>query len=329
MRDRSFDSAHAPITARRLVWIGQIAAVLTGAAYAWYRRDLREAYDRLASYDRERLHTTVGRLEYATVGDGEPLLLVHGIAGGFDQAVTLGRPLLEAGYHCIAPSRFGYLGSTGPEDPTPRRQAEGYRELIDRLEVDRISIVAWSAGGPSALQFAMRYPDRVASLVIVSSGLTPGWPGGMTPPGSVVRRIADSNLAYWVLISTLRPALRRLLVPGSYTLTVADRRRLRETLKATLPSSPRAEGIALDLETTIPDASRHPDRYPLEKLDVPVLLIVARDDPLVDLDDIEDMHHRLPRSRLVAVDTGGHLLLGATDRATDATREFIDEHDGD
>lgn len=326
MRERPSDSGGTSGRLRRLVRVGQVAAILSGVAYAWYRRDLREAYDRLASFDRESLDTSVGRLEYATVGDGEPLLLVHGIAGGFDQAVTLGRPLLEAGYHCIAPSRFGYLGSTGPEDPSPRRQAEGYRKLIEHLEVDRVSIVAWSAGGPSALQFAMRYPEQVSSLVIVSSGLAPGWPGGVTPPVAVVRRVADSNLAYWVLISTLRPALRRLLVPGSYTLTIADRRRLRETLRASLPSSPRAEGIALDLETTILDASRHPDRYQLEALDVPVLLIVARDDPLVDLDDIEDMHRRFPISRLVEVDTGGHLLLGATDRATEATRSFIDEH---
>jgi hypothetical protein len=53
------------------------------------------------------------------VGEGVTVLVSHGIVGGFDQAIQTGEHLLDADAQLIGVSRFGYLGSNLPEDPTP------------------------------------------------------------------------------------------------------------------------------------------------------------------------------------------------------------------
>ena len=58
--------------------------------------------------------TSFAIMEYAQIGTGEPILVVHGAAGGFDQALDMAGPLAEHGYRLIAPSRFGYLRSGMP-----------------------------------------------------------------------------------------------------------------------------------------------------------------------------------------------------------------------
>jgi 2-hydroxy-6-oxonona-2,4-dienedioate hydrolase len=50
-------------------------------------------------------------LEYAVIGEGEPMLVVHGAEGGFDRGIDMTGAMAGRGYRLIAPSRFGYLRS--------------------------------------------------------------------------------------------------------------------------------------------------------------------------------------------------------------------------
>ena len=53
------------------------------------------------------IETSFGTLEYAVKGEGEPILVVHGAGGGFDQALNMTGAMAGHGYRLIAPSRFG------------------------------------------------------------------------------------------------------------------------------------------------------------------------------------------------------------------------------
>ena len=97
--------------------------------------------------------------------------MIHGSGGGYDQGELMVQAVLGEQFHWITPSRFGYLGSTFHEDATFDDQAHAYAYLLDQLGLDKVAVVTLSHGGPSALLFAVLYPERVSSLTLISAGV--------------------------------------------------------------------------------------------------------------------------------------------------------------
>ena len=120
------------------------------------------------------------RIQYATVhgyrrayvkaGTGPAVLLIHGIGDSSDTW----RPVLEAlarHHTVIAPDLLGHGRSEKPRaDYTIAGFANGMRDLLTLLDVDRVTVVGHSLGGGVAAQFAYQYPERCDRLVLVSSG---------------------------------------------------------------------------------------------------------------------------------------------------------------
>jgi hypothetical protein len=107
---------------RALVIVLAILIVATVGIYAKYAHDLTAARARLVDRSKTMV-TSFGTMEYAVVGQGEPMLIAHGAEGGFDQSIDMTGELAQHGYQLIAPSRFGYLRSTLPADLTTAMQA--------------------------------------------------------------------------------------------------------------------------------------------------------------------------------------------------------------
>src|SRR5450631_3133832 len=108
---------------RILLAILAVLIVATAGIYAIFARDLGGARARLAGRSKT-VETSFGTLEYAVMGEGAPLLVVHGAEGGFDQGIDMTGAMAGRGYRLIAPSRFGYLRSTMPSSPTTAMQAD-------------------------------------------------------------------------------------------------------------------------------------------------------------------------------------------------------------
>jgi pimeloyl-ACP methyl ester carboxylesterase len=100
---------------------------------------------------------------------------VHGIFGGFDQGLVTARGNVGEEFHSIVPSRFGYLRTPLIDDASPSGQADAFACLLDALGIQQAAIAGTSAGGTSAIQYALRHPDRCAALVLISSN-APGEP---------------------------------------------------------------------------------------------------------------------------------------------------------
>jgi len=81
-----------------------------------------------------------------------------------------------AGFRVIAPSRFGYFGSSLPPGATPAAQADAYPVLLDHLGIGRAIVLAFSAGSGSVLEFGLRHRDRVIGLVLANCRLGGGSP---------------------------------------------------------------------------------------------------------------------------------------------------------
>src|SRR5688500_13438712 len=107
-----------------MIGIALLTALLTVAMLA-YRRDLRLSRERALLASR-MIDTRAGPFEYATLGNGAPILVVHGTGGGWDQGLLGARGIVPFGFRLIAPSRFGYLRTPPPIDHSPAAEADAF-----------------------------------------------------------------------------------------------------------------------------------------------------------------------------------------------------------
>ena len=109
--------------------------------------------------------TAVGDVDCVVLGEGPPVLVVHGTPGGHDAGQAMARFLVADGLRAIVPDRPGYFGTPLGSGRTPDEQADLFVALLDALGVDRAGVLCWSGGGPSSYRLAVRHPDRVTALV--------------------------------------------------------------------------------------------------------------------------------------------------------------------
>jgi len=153
-----------------VVALGAIVVVPVVGLFRRYRRDLDAARARIAAVERRVISTPWGAVEYAEQGHGDPLLVVHGIFQTCVGGLLCVRDLF-INRRLIAPSRFGYLGSSMPPNATPAAQADAFAALLDALGIAQIDVIAVSAGATSALQLALRHPKRVKHLAVLVGNL--------------------------------------------------------------------------------------------------------------------------------------------------------------
>ena len=268
--------------------------------------------------DRTVVSTASGEVEYAERGNGEPLLVVHGIFHGCDGGL-LSTDVLPQDRRLIVPSRFGYLGSPLPTGATPALQADAFAALLDELAVDRTDVVGISAGTTSTLQFALRHPDRVKHLVVISGNL-PGNPTAVAPPAWA--RVFYADVPLWAMKVFARRAYLHLMgVPKDLPVTGEAAAFVDQMAASIFPMAPRAAGGAFDAFVSNPDVNE----YPLEAITVPTLLVHAQDDPLTFYDAAVRAAGRIPGARLVTLASGGHLQLGQDDVVGRAISAFLAE----
>lgn len=281
-----------------------------------FRSAMVAANARIDALGLSELRTATGTIRYLDVGDGPPVLLIHGIFGGSDAALRQLRPLVPDGFRMIAPSRFGYLGSTLPADASPRRQADAFADLLDGLGIDKVAVVAASAGSTSALQLAARHRGRVSKLVLISAN-GPGSHHDRRPmPYSVARAVWGSDRLMWMVRRRFADRLTRLLS----TPEPADRKQLDAELDGIFPVSWRAGGALFDAYVSNPDINN----YDLRSLSTPTLIVHARDDALAPCWGAAALSQIIPGAELLVVENGGgHLMLGEHPEVAEAVAAHL------
>ena len=110
-----------------------------------------------------------GLWTWDTGGEGAAVVLAHPASGNHASWGYQQPALVAAGYRVIGYSRRGYAGSDiGPTDDLGS-QAADIAALLDALQIDRAHVLGSAAGGSTALDFALAYPDRTRSAIIASS----------------------------------------------------------------------------------------------------------------------------------------------------------------
>ncbi len=283
-----------------------------------YRHDLDVAEARSPRRDRDYLRVTrYGTIEYADHGDGDPVLACHPLLGGFDIGLRMVDVYLGESYRAVAPSRFGYLGSSLPDRATAEDQADAYEVLLDALDLRRVTVFGYSAGGPSAMQFALRHRDRTAALVL----LAPPLPGKAGRPPKVVAQAIFGSDAFWWSLKRFAPSVftRVLGMPKHYKATVAEQLLLDDVAASLFPIAPRSAARCsiptsphLVYRVSHSRTSQFPPSFSmLETTGSP--RSTTRSTPQRGIRD----------ASFVPFDRGGHLLLGREVDVRDETGRFL------
>jgi pimeloyl-ACP methyl ester carboxylesterase len=302
--------------------IGVAVAGLVLVGSACYLRDLRRDQERLAAIERRVIDTPFGRVEYAQAGDGPAVLVVHGVFGGCDFGVSVGGVNVPAGYRVISPSRFGFLGSPFPSDRSPAAQADAFAALLDYLEISELPVVAFSAGSSSAVQLALRHPERVSRLVLISPNAPHREP--LPKPPRVLAPMIFSQPAFWAMRLLAHSRLEGMSgAPAGFVPDEREHAALREVVDSLFPVGPRARGTIYDAYIGNGDIAS----YPFESITVPTLIVHAADDTLSPYRDSRAMAERIPGARFVTVRRGGHTLTHLDAGARRAVERFLAAED--
>ena len=304
----------------RIVSAAAAAAGVT--AFVRYRREIAVIRHQLTSGS-HIAETSAGPIEYAESGEGQPLLLIHGAGGGYDQGLMIGRDFGQ-GFRIVAPSRFGYLRTPVPADASPAAQADAHAALLDELSIEKCIVAGVSAGGPSAIEFALRHPERtVALLLLVPRTYDPAQsigPDEAFDSQLVLRMIeASADFLFWIAMRMARPAIVRFLgVPPELEASAPkeERERVTRIMRSILPLSDRVAGIAVD-------GSADVSPWPLERIAAPTLIISAEDDLFGTLPGARFTAQHIPGAELEILESGGHLMLGQDAHVSERITRFL------
>jgi pimeloyl-ACP methyl ester carboxylesterase len=239
--------------------------------------------------------TAVGPVEYQRTGSGPAVLYVHGTPGGYDQGIAFARFFSDNRCTFISPSRPGYLRTPLASGPSPEQQADLYAALLDELGIQSASIIGFSGGGPSALQFALRYPDRCRGLAVV---------GGIAQRNCKYERVR--TLPRWKQLFT--EIVEHLLVSDPFLFSILPFTRFlyKGNAVAGMLSSGtlyhlRAAGYENDMAQFAAMGE-----YPLEKITAPTLVVHGTKDEDVPFEDAELLIKKVPGATLLALEGGDH-----------------------
>jgi 2-hydroxy-6-oxonona-2,4-dienedioate hydrolase len=310
---------------RRIVWatvrvVGAVLLAVFVIVFLLFWQDMSAARERLSGITTDVLASQYGDIEYRLVGEGPTVLVSHGITGGLDSGeslVTQWRHIPDD-YRFLYVSRFGYLNSSLPTDATPRLQAAAYRDLLDHLGIERTIVVGNSAGGASAMWFAIDFPERTSGVILLSSAV----PGHVPDP--IPQLVREHDFVYWAAVKFAPDMLIGMLLPESISATLTDEERgfiMDTAFKSSLPISERTEGIRFDNEVSVPGIND----VPFERIEAPTLILQSVDDPREE-EGGREMATRIPNSQYLGL-TGGHFLLRHEEEIRAATAAFIAEVD--
>jgi 2-hydroxy-6-oxonona-2,4-dienedioate hydrolase len=293
----------------RAVTIVVLASLVVSVPLFWRWTSLHNAELLQGS---QVVSTAKGDIEVAIIGEGVPILQLHGSPGGYDQPLirhTIGLDR-STGMKTISISRPGFLRTPLASGRTPEEQADLYGALMDALSFQRVIVQGSSGGSYSAIQFALRHPERATALILYAPDL--GSHQG--------RRLIDTftgslmeDFGRWVVTT-------RLLFPivGPFLVRDLDghaREGARALIRTTIPARLRSAGRRNDVEQR-----RNPeiDRWPVEQIRVLTLIVHGTKDENSSYERSVQLAARIPGAKLVSIEGGDHLM--AITRADEVSR---------
>jgi pimeloyl-ACP methyl ester carboxylesterase len=254
-------------------------------------------------------------LKGETLGDGPPVVLLHGLSATRRNVVQGSRALVKRGYRLIAYDARGH----GQSQPGPSYE---YSDLVEDLEavlaelgVDSAALVGSSMGAATAMAFTLEHPERVPALVQITPAYT-GYQRTGDVDGEIWEKLADA----------LDGGIDRFLEvaqPGN--LPERWREVAREATRQRMERHADLTAVAEALRE-LPQSIAWKGLEPLSKLDVPVLVVGSQDDSdwLHPLGVAQEYCRKLPNCELVVEDKGDSPLAWQGARLSNVIADFLE-----
>ena len=267
------------------------------------------------------------RRAFRVAGSGPALLLIHGVGCNSKSWEPVHAKLAQR-FTVIAPDLLGHGESDKPHaDYSLPAFANGMRDLLAVLGIDRVTVVGHSFGGGVAMQFAYQYPELVERIVLVNAG-------GVSKDVSLALRLAAMPMGAEALAmlraAGVMPAIRRF---GRAVGAVLGSTRLGRDVTDVvemLEGFQDPAGLAAFARTlrSVVDASGQYvtmlDRSYLVQ-SVPVQIIWGEDDLIIPVDHAHTAHAAIPGSRMEIFEDSGHMPFhDHPDRFVQVVERFID-----
>ncbi|NJM08707.1 alpha/beta hydrolase [Candidatus Gracilibacteria bacterium] len=300
--------AHScPPTAKYLTYLAEVGRALQGKLNARERKRLE---GERALLERARFVRVNGLIQhYLDAGprDGPTLLLIHGWDCSAYWWHHIIDPLAAAGYRVIAADLrgHGFSENDAQANYTVAAFSSDLAALADALGLKRFHLAAFSLGAFVGLHYAVAQPQRVRSLLFFNFALlqhnaaaervVPGLLGFMF--NRVLRPIERRNL-WWI------PFLYTRLVMAQHTPPVSDVRLGTLGLRFCDPAAVRVSTTELVKRATLDAVPQQ-----AQALQVPLLLVAGKQDPLMPPQGGRALAELVPQGRYLEVPKCGHLIL--------------------
>ena len=250
------------------------------------------------------------RLHYVDEGSGPPILLVHCQPTWSYLYRKMIRPLVAAGYRCIAPDLMGFGLSDKPTDEsayTLGRHVELVTGLVEKLQLAGVTIVGQDWGGPVGLRYAIDHQDNVRSLVILNTLVK-------ITPVPLLFTFVFRNGGFSSFLVRRLDLFRKIIFRRSWPFRRPLEAGVMEQYKMPHPTAASRAGIAA-FPKMIPGNDRHPNAAYISQIDsvlrnwdVPVLVMFSDGDIAFKPTEGQRIAEMVPDGRFQVVRNAGHYL---------------------
>lgn len=244
-----------------------------------------------------RLRRSDAEIHFEVTGAGPALVFAHGLGGNhLSWWQQVGH--FASRFTCVTFAHRGFGPSSAvPGGPDPADFADDLAALVDHLGIDRFHLVAQSMGGWTGVEFGLKYPGRLAGLVLANTtgSIDPALAGEAT-----AARLSTWQAGIGAVLADL--AARGILAAGGERMAREQPalhllyRHIDETRGEVAREVIRARIFAM--------RTRHPQE--LARLGCPILFIVGREDVVIPPFAEDAVAAMVPGARVVGIENAGH-----------------------
>ena len=249
-------------------------------------------------------------MNYKVEGNGNPIVFIHGLSDNLNYWESL-TSSLKNDYKVIRYDLRGHGESElGNDELSIDLFTNDLHNLLDTLDVDKVNLVGFSLGGEIALDFAVKYPSRVSSLVLMSTA-------------SYTSFYAKNVLnEFYISLDKSFEDFYDYILPRILCPKVIDENKDElEFLKVAASQSADTEAY----KKSIRAICDFDVRASLDELDFPVLVLAGKYDEVTPLEYQLELSNQIKNSELIVFDNVKHNLLVGENvlKITEILKDFI------